>query len=72
MKDRSKKTTRTNVASGDDVVAVQAGTVDSGESKAPKAKGQAEGRTINVRSGNAKVGVQAEEIAGGISFRWRR
>lgn len=66
-----------NVASGRDNVAVQAGTVYDGQSKTAeaeesKAASAKDAKTSNVRSGNAKVGVQADEISGGISFgrRW--
>ena len=56
-----------NVASGNDVVAVQVGTVRGRSrpagSEEPKTTPSREDTSVtNVRSGNAKVGVQADEI----------
>lgn len=67
-----------NVASGNDVVAVQIGTVH-GKSKNAKANKDQEptvptesAKTKNIRSGDAQVGAQVDEIHGGIVFggRW--
>ncbi|MBM0275811.1 hypothetical protein [Micromonospora tarensis] len=64
-----------NIASGNDRVDVQVGQVighrDTG--KAPKATPPADttpGRTENIRSGNATVGRQVDEIRGGFTIRW--
>ena len=55
-----------NVASGNDVVAVQVGTVRGRSrpagSEEPKTTPSRDTSVTNVRSGNAKVGVQADEI----------
>jgi hypothetical protein len=57
-----------NVASGNDVVAVQVGTVrgrskSQTKSEKPKAAPPKDAKANNVRSGNAQVGVQADEIS---------
>lgn len=66
-----------NVVSGRANVAVQVGTVHDRESKTAeaeesKAASAKDAKNTNVRSGNAKVGVQADEITGGIFLggRW--
>ncbi|MDM4720127.1 hypothetical protein QTQ03_26540 [Micromonospora sp. WMMA1363] len=64
---------RTNRASGNDRVAVQAGQVfgrrDTG-SKTPKdTSDTTPGRTENIRAGRATVGRQADEIRGGLTIR---
>ena len=60
-----------NIASGDDRVDFQAGRVTSG-SKAktdpPKTAKAKPGRTVNIVSGNARVGVQTDRINGPITI----
>lgn len=66
-----------NYAGGSDVVAMQVGTVKSekrtetkkAEAKKPEEQNQGESRVTNIRSGNATVGFQADEIHGEISIR---
>jgi len=61
-----------NVAKGNDRVAVQAGVVHD-KDKAPKSGKQARPEAVkNVRSGNATVGAQVDEIRGGLNFTRRR
>lgn len=57
----------TNRASGNDRTAVQAGSVTGDKSSKP-AKTDTTVSVSNTRSGNARVGHQADEIRGGISF----
>ncbi|MEU1751991.1 hypothetical protein ABZ436_04940 [Micromonospora matsumotoense] len=62
---------KTNTASGTDRVAVQAGQIhgrtDTTKPTAPAAD-TAPGRTDNVRTGNARVGRQADVITGGLNL----
>ena len=58
---------RKNTASGNDVVAVQAGTTKRAD-KAPKQDREKTGPAVNVRKGNARVGVQTDTITGGLHF----
>ena len=70
------KKTKKNVASGNDVVALQIGTVrgqSKNAKKDPEPTAPAENTKIkNVRSGDAHVGAQVDEIHGGLFFggRW--
>ncbi|MGN9767461.1 hypothetical protein ACTMS2_20150 [Micromonospora sp. SD12] len=63
---------RTNVASGSDRVAVQAGEVTGRRdtSKTPKDTGTKPGRTENTVTGNARVGIQADTVTGPIRIRF--
>ncbi|MEU5549185.1 hypothetical protein ABZ738_05400 [Micromonospora sp. NPDC047793] len=59
-----------NVASGNDHVAVQAGQVLGNKTpKAARPEASEAGHTDNVRSGNATVGRQVDEIRGGLTIR---
>ena len=58
---------RVNIATGGDQVAVQAGQVGGrrGAGTPPAStQGGEPGRVVNVRAGNARVGVQADVIEG--------
>jgi len=61
---------RTNIASGNDRVAVQVGRVtdeDDGAAASERNEPSGGATTVeNVRSGNARVRVQADEIHGGL------
>lgn len=66
-----------NIASGDDRVAVQVGRVGGDPDASRKAKEKAEQarqkatkavRGANVREGDATVGVQVDEVRGGLTF----
>ena len=61
-----------NIASGDDRVAMQAGRVTSGKAKTDPAKTDkvkpSKGRTVNVVTGNARVGVQTDRVDGPITI----
>ncbi|WP_089157932.1 hypothetical protein [Micromonospora sp. NBS 11-29] len=61
-----------NVASGNDVVAVQAGHIGGRSSKTPKPPAdnttEQAGTIRNVRSGNARVGRQVDTITGDFHF----
>ncbi|MEU8406902.1 hypothetical protein AB0C19_11920 [Micromonospora sp. NPDC048842] len=62
---------RTNRASGNDRVAIQVGEVKG--SKTPKPAPTSKdtpAQTENIRSGNAKVGRQVDEIRGDFTIRW--
>jgi hypothetical protein len=66
---------RANIASGTDRIDVQVGYVtgrrDTG--KTPKDTGTTDttaGRTENIRTGNARVGRQADEITGSLHIRF--
>lgn len=62
-----------NVAKGSNRVAVQVGNVKVGESKGKRpvpTEPSTDTEVHNVREGNATVGEQADEIRGGISFRF--
>ncbi|MFX0593485.1 hypothetical protein [Melissospora conviva] len=62
-----------NVASGNDVVAIQAGHIGGRSSKTAKPaadKNTEQVTTTNTRSGNARVGQQADSIDGGLDFRF--
>ncbi|MFY1593076.1 hypothetical protein [Micromonospora sp. WMMD737] len=63
---------RTNVASGTDRVAVQAGEVTGRRdtSKTPKDTDTKPGRTENTVTGNARVGIQADTVTGPIRIRF--
>ncbi len=57
-----------NVASGNDVVTVQVGTVRGrstrpAKSEKPKATASQDATAVNVRGGNAQVGLQVDEIS---------
>ncbi|MGA5312288.1 hypothetical protein [Micromonospora taraxaci] len=65
---------RTNRASGNDRVAIQVGEV-KGSKTAKTAKPTPTSKdtptqTENIRSGNATVGRQVDEIRGGLTIRW--
>lgn len=64
---------KVNIAAGNDVVAVQVGArgvPDGDNSPGPADIDEpADGTTVNIRTGNARVGLQADVIAGGVWLR---
>ncbi len=60
-----------NVASGNDRVAIQVGKVHgrSGDKPAPAAPA-ASGPSVNVRSGNARVGKQTDVVRGDVQIKF--
>ncbi|GAB2443311.1 hypothetical protein GCM10027187_02420 [Streptosporangium sandarakinum] len=70
----SKRKSTTNVTTSG-WTAVQVGrVVDSGEEPTTLTppRGAASGTVTNVRSGNARVGLQADEVRGGLTIRMPR
>jgi hypothetical protein len=65
---------RKNIASGNDRVAVQAGRVTDGkpQKKSGKSTDEEPGSVTNVCTGDARVGVQAHTITGGLTVSWER
>ncbi|WP_012182119.1 hypothetical protein [Salinispora arenicola] len=62
---------RTNRASGNDRVAVQAGQITGRRDTSKSAKSDDKpGRVENICTGNARVGKQADTVTGGLTIRF--
>jgi hypothetical protein len=62
---------QTNIASGNDRIAIQVGHIGGGQvddSEPDLEPADDDGRVVNIRSGNARVGMQVDTIEGGLTL----